>query len=77
MQVGSARSQLPFAHRLNRAQAVNGNFGVDHVRRAVFMRFFYRAGRPVAGIDVVGNGFIAKQVQRDTGKLSATAAVAE
>jgi hypothetical protein len=37
----------------------------------------YRAGRPVAGINVVGNGFIAKQVQRDTGKLSATAAVAE
>jgi uncharacterized protein (DUF1015 family) len=41
------------------------------------MRFFNRACRPVAGVNVVSVGFIAEDVQRDAGKLAATAAVAE
>ena len=77
MQIGRARRQLPLAHRRNSSLAIDSDFRVDNVRRAVFLRLFDRAGGPVAGVHIVSDVFIAEDVQRDPRELAAAAAVAE
>ena len=62
VQVRRVIRKLPFTHRLNSTQAVNADFGINNVWRAVFFRFFNCTGGPITGIDVIRGGFITQNI---------------
>ena len=77
MHISSIIRELPFTHWLNCAKTINGHFRIKHIWCAVFFRFFDSTCCPVTRINIICSGFITKNIQRYSSKLTATTAMAE